>query len=66
MVVDHKPDIVLTLSNGLEQGGYDVDTYNDIILALSNFKPDIYDVKLKCLLLRDLNYIENKRYRLKC
>lgn len=59
MLVDHKPDIVLTLSKGLEQGGYDVDTYNYIILALSK-KPDIYNVKLKFLLSRvlsrDLNY----------
>jgi DNA-binding response OmpR family regulator len=33
LIVDDEPDIIFTLGKGLEQGG-----------ALSNFKPDIYDL----------------------
>ena len=40
--MDDEPDITLTLGKGLEQGGYDVDTFNDPLVALSNFKPDTY------------------------
>jgi two-component system, OmpR family, response regulator ChvI len=34
------------LGKGLEKGGYDVDSFNDPMVALSNFKPDIYDLLL--------------------
>lgn len=40
--MDDEPDITLTLGKGLEQGGYDVDTFNDPLVALSNFKQDTY------------------------
>jgi two-component system, OmpR family, response regulator ChvI len=44
LIVDDEPDITLTLGKGLEQGGYDVQVFNDPLVALSNFKPDIYDL----------------------
>ena len=46
LIVDDEPDITLTLGKGLEQGGYDVHVFNDPIVALSNFKPDTYDLLL--------------------
>ena len=46
LIVDDEPDITLTLGKGLEQGGYDVHVFNDPLVALSNFKPDIYDLLL--------------------
>ena len=46
LVVDDEPDITLTLGKGLEQGGYDVHVFNDPLVALSNFKPDTYDLLL--------------------
>jgi CheY-like chemotaxis protein len=46
LIVDDEPDITLTLGKGLEQGGYDVQVFNDPLVALSNFKPDIYDLLL--------------------
>ena len=46
MIVDDEPDITLTLGKGLEQGGYDVHVFNDPLVALSNFKPDVYDLLL--------------------
>jgi DNA-binding response OmpR family regulator len=46
-VVDDDPDITLTLKTGLEPNGLlQVDTFNDPELALSSFKPDVYDLAL--------------------
>ena len=47
LVVDDVPDITLTLKTGLEPSGLlQVDTFNDPELALSSFKPDVYDLAL--------------------
>jgi DNA-binding response OmpR family regulator len=46
MVVDDEPDITFTLQAGLEDGGFDVDAFTDPELALSNFKPGLYDLVL--------------------
>jgi DNA-binding response OmpR family regulator len=42
LIVDDEPDITFTLEKGLEQGGYDVQVFNDPLVALSSFKSDIY------------------------
>jgi CheY-like chemotaxis protein len=49
LIVDDDPDITLTFSIGLEDGGFEVSTYNDPLDALANFK-SFYD-----LLLVDIN-----------
>ena len=47
MVVDDTPDITLTLKAGLEaSGSFEVHTFNDPEVALSNFKPGLYDLAL--------------------
>jgi two-component system, OmpR family, response regulator ChvI len=46
LIVDDEPDITFTLKKGLEQGGYNVHVCNDSLVALSNFKPDVYDLLL--------------------
>jgi DNA-binding response OmpR family regulator len=46
LVVDDEHDITLTLQLGLEAGGFDVDTFNDSEVALSSFKPSLYDLVL--------------------
>jgi CheY-like chemotaxis protein len=38
LVVDDEPDITLTLKTVLENNGYAVDTFNDPVIALDNFK----------------------------
>jgi DNA-binding response OmpR family regulator len=43
LVVDTKK-ILLSLKMGLEDNGFEVDTYNDPIQALSNFKSNSYDL----------------------
>jgi DNA-binding response OmpR family regulator len=42
--VDDEPDIILLCKIVLEEGGFDVYTFTDSLLALSNFKPDFYDL----------------------
>lgn len=44
--MDDEPDITLTLGKGLEQGGYEVDIFNDPLEALSNFRPDTYQLSI--------------------
>jgi DNA-binding response OmpR family regulator len=46
MVVDDEHDITFTLQAGLEDGGFDVDAFTDPGLALSSFKPGLYDLVL--------------------
>ena len=47
MAVDDAPDITLTVKLGLEASGlFEVDTFNDPELALSSFKPGLYDLAL--------------------
>ena len=46
LVVDDEADITFTLQAGLEDGGFDVDTFTDPDLALSSFKPGLYDLAL--------------------
>jgi CheY-like chemotaxis protein len=54
LIVDDNPDITLTFRRAFEEANrisapkisFHVNTYNDPILALSEFKPDFYDLML--------------------
>jgi DNA-binding response OmpR family regulator len=46
LVVDDEPDVTYTLEIVLEDNGFMVDSYTDPTLALSNFKPGLYDLLL--------------------
>ena len=46
LIVDDEPDIAQVLKMGLEKNGFAVDTYNDPIVVVSNFKADSYDLLL--------------------
>jgi DNA-binding NtrC family response regulator len=45
-LVDDNYDHTVTFKAGLELAGFEVDAYNDSALALSEFKPDYYDLML--------------------
>jgi len=45
-LVDDDYDHTITFNVGLEHAGFEVDAYNDSAIALSNFKPDYYDLLL--------------------
>jgi len=44
LAVDDEPDLTRLCSLALEYHGFKVDTFNDSEEALSNFKPDYYDL----------------------
>jgi DNA-binding response OmpR family regulator len=47
LIVDDDPDITMTFSLALENtGSFEVETYNDSVQALSNFKSNLYDFVL--------------------
>jgi DNA-binding response OmpR family regulator len=46
LLVDDESDILDSLKIGLEDNGFTVETYTDSVLALSNFKVDVYDIVL--------------------
>ena len=46
LIVDDDPDITKLYSTALEGEGFKIDTYNDPRKALSDFKPDYYDISL--------------------
>lgn len=44
MIVDHEWDSQLVYQLMLEAQGYNVDAYSDPVMAISEFKPDYYDL----------------------
>ena len=42
LLVDDEPDITITFKLALEDAGFIVDTYQDVSVALSKFKPNSY------------------------
>ena len=46
LLVDDDPEITFTFKLGLEDHGFYVDTYNNPILVLSNYKSGFYDLLL--------------------
>ena len=44
LAVDDEPDLTMICSLALQYHGFKVDTFNDAQEALSNFKPDYYDL----------------------
>ena len=45
-IVDDDQDVIVSFKITLEDYGFKVDSYNDPLLALSNFKPFFYDLLL--------------------
>src|ERR671931_2739122 len=44
LIVDNEPDINLSLKIFLEENGFQVDTFDDPIIALDNFRKRVYDL----------------------
>jgi CheY-like chemotaxis protein len=58
LVVDDEPDINLTFKTGLEANGFVVDAFSDPVLALSSFKPGVYDLLLLDVRMPQINGFE--------
>ena len=64
LVVDDEPDVALTFKAGLEEylcdgkRRFEVYAYNNPLQALSEFKPDFYDLMLIDVYMPDMNGFE--------
>jgi DNA-binding NtrC family response regulator len=58
LVVDDDNDIVQTLKIGLADNGFEVDSYNDPLLALNNFIPNSYDLLITDIRMPEMNGFE--------
>ena len=59
LIVDDDPDITETYGLVLEDSGlYEVDTYNEPLIALQNFRPNFYDLALLDIKMPQMNGFE--------
>jgi DNA-binding response OmpR family regulator len=58
LLVDDEQDITYTIKVVLENNGFVVDSYNNPTLALSNFKPGLYDLLLLDIKMPEINGFE--------
>jgi DNA-binding response OmpR family regulator len=58
LLVDDETDITTALKIALEDAGYIVHTYNDPLIALSEFKPGYYDLVILDIKMQEMNGFE--------
>jgi DNA-binding response OmpR family regulator len=58
LLVDDEPDIMMAFKLALEKAGFMVDTYQDPIIALSEFKPNFYDLVILDIKMPKMNGFE--------
>jgi DNA-binding response OmpR family regulator len=55
LIVDDEPDMTTILRIALERARFDVDTFNDPISALRNFRPQLYDLVLLDIIMQGID-----------
>jgi DNA-binding response OmpR family regulator len=55
LLVDDESDITVTFTKGLEDNGFEVDSFNDPETVLSNFKSGRYDITLIDIVMPQMN-----------
>ncbi len=58
LIVDDEKDLVKSLKTGLERFGFNVDAYDDPLIALANFKSTKYDIAVLDIRMPNLNGFE--------
>ena len=58
LFVDDEPDMTAMLKMALEYAGFSVDVFNDPLLALENFKPNLYDLVILDVLMPKMDGLE--------
>ncbi len=61
LIVDDDPDMTSIFSLGLQDEGFEVYAYNDPLDAISEFKPDLYDLLLVDINMPKINGVELSR-----
>jgi len=55
LVIDDEPDVNIILRKVLEKNGFIVDSYENPLLALDNFKPHYYDLIILDIKMPEMN-----------
>jgi CheY-like chemotaxis protein len=55
LLVDDEPDVIYAIKRVLENIGFIVDSYDDPILTLTNFRPGLYDLILLDIKMPNMN-----------
>ena len=55
LVIDDEPDVNIALRKVLEKNGFIVDSYENPLLALDNFKPHYYDLLILDIKMPEMN-----------
>jgi DNA-binding response OmpR family regulator len=58
LYVDDEPDMTDMLKMALEHAGFSVDIFNDPLIALEHFKPNLYDLVILDVRMPKMNGIE--------
>ena len=58
LVVDDERDITSVIKKGLKSNGFEVDSYNDPILALEKFRARVYDILIIDIKMPKMNGFE--------
>jgi CheY-like chemotaxis protein len=58
LVVNDEPDVASMLKMTLERAGFRVDTFNDPVLALKNYKPHMYDLVILDVIMPEMGGLE--------
>jgi two-component system, OmpR family, response regulator ChvI len=56
--VDDEPDMTDMLKMALEHAGFTVDTFNDPVLALNSFKPNMYGLVILDVMMQEMDGLE--------
>jgi DNA-binding response OmpR family regulator len=58
LIVDDEIDLALTLQKVLQENGFEVDSFNDPVLAAQRFKPHYYDLLILDIRMPEMNGFE--------
>ena len=58
LLVDDEPDVIYAIKNMLEDNGFQIDSFNDPVLALKSYKINFYDLVILDIKMPKMNGFE--------